>query len=76
MTIEEIANSDEYKSVITDYKDTCLWSATGYWHPQDAQQLDYLLTCIETYGDMDAYRRVGRIRKWLSRRSSRECSAS
>lgn len=65
MTVEEIVKTDEYRSVISDYKDTCLWSAAGYDHPTSRAQLDYLLGCIETYGDMAAFKRVGRIRKWL-----------
>jgi len=76
MTIEEIVRTDEYKSVIADYKDTCLWSATGYDSPCDKSQLDYLLTCIETYGDLSAFKRIGKIRQWLSPRSSPAYSGS
>jgi len=65
MTIEEIVQTDEYQSVIADYKDTCLWSATGYEHPHSRTQLDYLLGCIATYGDAAAFKRVGKIRQWL-----------
>lgn len=65
MSVEEIAKTEEYRSIIADYKDTCLWSAAGYDAPKSVAQLDYFLKCIETYGDMAAFKRTGRIRQWL-----------
>ena len=65
MTIEDIAKSKEYRSVVEDYRDTCLWFANNIFEPKDRRQLEQILSSIETYGDMAAYKRVGRIRKWL-----------
>jgi len=65
MEIEDIVRTPEYQSVVADYKDTCLWSAAECDHPKNRMQLDYVLRCIETYGDLLGYRRVGRIRQWL-----------
>ena len=65
MTIKEIAGSIEYRSVVNDYRDTCLWFASNVLDPKDRAQLEQVLSSIETYGDADAYRRVGRIRQWL-----------
>jgi len=65
MAVDEIARTDEYRSLIDDYKDTCLWSAADCYHPTDKCQVDYLLRSIETYGDMSAFKRAGRIRQWL-----------
>lgn len=65
MTIAEIAASPEYRSIINDYRDTCLWFAGDVMHPQTDVQLEQVLMSIETYGDMAAFKRVGRIRKWL-----------
>lgn len=67
MTIEEIVASPEYKSIINDYRDTCLWFAGDVLHPSTDVQLEQILTSIETYGDMLAFKRAGRIRKWLPR---------
>ena len=64
MTVEEIIKTPEYISVVDDYKDVCLWFAP--YHPHTGVQLEQILTSIERNGDLNAYKRVGRIRKWLS----------
>ena len=66
MTIKEIVESEDYKSVVKDYRDVCLWFADLSKPPQNEVQLEQVLSSIETYGDANAFRRVGRIREWLS----------
>lgn len=66
MTVEEIIQTPEYISVVDDYKDACLWFAPECHHPRTGVQLEQILTSIERNGDVNAYKRVGRIRKWLS----------
>ena len=65
MTVEEIANTIEYRSVIEDYRDTCLWFAGDVLHPKNRPQLELILSSIESNGDMASYKRVGKIRQWL-----------
>lgn len=65
MTIREIAESEEFRSVVNDYRDTCLWFANDVDHPSDRLQLEQILSSIEANGDAAAFRRVGRIRQWL-----------
>ena len=66
MTVEEIIRTDEYQSVVKDYRDVCLWFANGVERPSNEVQLEQVLSSIETYGDMNAFKRAGRIRQWLS----------
>lgn len=66
MTVEEIIRTPEYISVVDDYKDVCLWFSPACYHPHTGVQLEQILTSIERNGDLNAYKRVGRIRKWLS----------
>jgi len=66
MAFCEIIDSEDYKSVVRDYRRTCLWFANDAYHPQDEVQLEQILSAIEANGDMAAFKRVGRIRKWLS----------
>jgi hypothetical protein len=66
MTVEEIIQTPEYISVVDDYKDVCLWFSPECYHPHTGVQLEQILTSIERNGDLNAYKRVGRIRKWLS----------
>ena len=65
MTIREIIESQEFRSVVNDYRDTCLWFANNVEHPSDRLQLEQILSAIENNGDAAAFRRVGRIRQWL-----------
>lgn len=66
MALSEIIGSEEFKSVVRDYRQTCLWFANDAYHPQDDVQLEQILSAIESSGDMAAFKRVGRIRQWLS----------
>ena len=66
MTVEEIIKTPEYISVVDDYKDVCLWFSPECYHPHTGVQLEQILTSIERNGDINAYKWVGRIRKWLS----------
>ena len=65
MTIEDIVNSKEFQSVVEDYRGMCLWFAGDVLHPKNRVQMEQVLSAIEANGDMDAYKRVGRIRRWL-----------
>lgn len=66
MALWEIVESEDFKSVVRDYRQTCLWFANDVYHPRDEIQLEQILSAIESHGDMAAFKRVGRIRKWLS----------
>ena len=66
MTVKEIVDSEAFKSVVEDYRDVCLWFADLSKPPRNEVQLEQVLSSIETYGDAEAFKRVGRIRSWLS----------
>jgi len=65
MTIEEIVKTDYVKSAIADYRSMCFWNMAEDFYPKNREQLLIAVDCLEKYGNMDAYRRAGRIRKWL-----------
>lgn len=65
MEIKDIIATDEYKSIVEDYRGMCLWFASDPMHPKTASQLEWVLSSIESNGDMSAYKRAGRIRQWL-----------
>ena len=69
MSVQDIVNSEEFQSVVRDYRDVCLWFANGAERPADEIKLEQVLSSVETYGDMNAFKRVGRIRQWLSQDS-------
>ena len=65
MTIEEITKTDEFRSLVEEYRGMCLWFADDVLHPKSRVQMEQVLSSIEANGDMSAYKRVGRIRRWL-----------
>ncbi len=66
MTVQEMAQSKEYRDIVKEYRDTCLWFASDKVNePQDLRQIEMVLSSIEANGDMEAYKRVGKIHKWL-----------
>lgn len=67
MTVQEISDTVQYRTLVKDYRDTCLWFADGRLvdHPSDVRQLGMILASIESNGDANAFRRAGEIRQWL-----------
>ena len=73
MTVDEILQTQEWRSLINDYRTMCFWNVATDFLPQNERQLLFALDNLERYGTMDAYRSAGRIRKWLSHVSSQTC---
>lgn len=64
--VAEIAETPEYRSVVEDYRATCLWSMGDALHPRTREQIEQVLSAVERNGDLAGFRRAGEIRKWLS----------
>ena len=63
----EIAAID---ALVDRYRGRCLWFLRSDYYPTtDAERLR-LLTYIERYGDVAAYRQAGKLKRWLSQSSS------
>lgn len=73
MTVEEIIQTPEYRSLLDEYRDMCLWYMDRDFVPRTPQDLMAVLDGIDHHGTMDAYRRAGRIRTWLLQPSSQAC---
>lgn len=67
MTLKEITESEEYRSLVNDYSRSCLWFADEKLvrEPEADDQLQIVLSAIEANGDAEAFKRSGRIRQWL-----------
>ena len=65
-------NSKELRSLIDDYRGMCLWNFAEDFMPKDEQQVLFAVEALENYGDMNAYRKAGRIREWLSQASKQK----
>ena len=61
--------------IVDEYRDQCLWFLRQDYYPAtDADRLR-MLDYIERYGDLDAYRRAARLKRWLLQNSSAPSAA-
>ena len=57
-------------ALVDRYRDRCLWFLRHDYYPTTDPDRLRLLTYIEQYGDLAAYRQAGKLKRWLSQSSS------
>ena len=62
---------DELRELVDEYRTRCLWFLRPDLYPKTRDQALRMLGYIERYGDLEAFRRAGRIRQWLLQRLQR-----
>ena len=67
-----IAAVDE---IVDQYRDQCLWFLRRDYYPATNAERLRILDYIERYGDLDAYRRAARLKRWLLQSSSAPSAA-
>ena len=67
-----IAAIDE---IVEQYRHQCLWFLRSDYYPTTDVERLQVLDYIERYGDLEAYRRAGRLKRWLSQSSSASSAA-
>lgn len=60
----------EVDQLIEEYRDRCLWFLRLDYRPATREECLRALGYIERYGDLEGYRRAGRLKRWLLRSSS------
>lgn len=63
-------------ALVDEYRVRCLWSLRPDYYPRTVREQLSVLSTIERYGDLAAYRRVSTLRQWLSPSSSEASVAS
>lgn len=58
------------RSLVDDYRDRCLWFLRRDYYSSTPEEGLRVLAAIERQGDVQAFRRVAEIRRWLSTSSS------
>jgi len=61
--------------LVEQYRNRCLWFLRSDYYPASDTERLRVLGYIERYGDLEAYRRAGRLKRWLSQRSSASSAA-
>jgi hypothetical protein len=58
------------RDLAVQYRAQCLWFLRAEYYPTTAADAWQVLDYIQRYGDLDAFRRAGELKQWLSRNSS------
>ena len=61
--------------IVDQYRDQCLWFLRQDYYPATNAERLRILQYIERYGDLDAYRRAARLKRWLLQSSSAPSAA-
>ena len=56
--------------LVDEYRARCLWFLRPDYYPSSTAGRLRVLSYIERYGDLEAYRKAAKVRQWLSRPSS------
>ncbi|MEW5982084.1 MAG: hypothetical protein AB1806_06900 [Acidobacteriota bacterium] len=68
--------TDELRRLVDAYRSRCLWFlAPGYYPETDAEVLT-VLDHIQRHGDLEAFRRAGALKRWVSAPSSAASAGS
>jgi hypothetical protein len=66
----------ELDRLVEEYRSRCLWSLRPDFLPRTLGEAREALRQIESHGDLEAFRRVARIKPWLSPPSSATSAGS
>ena len=61
--------------LVEQYRDRCLWFLRRDYYPATHEERLRVLAYIERYGDLEAYRRAGTLKRWLLQTSSAPSAA-
>jgi hypothetical protein len=66
---------ENVRSLVDEYRSSCLWFMERDYYPGTDPQILRALEQIALHGDRRAFQEAARIRKWLSRISSEPSAA-
>ena len=58
------------RQLVDDYRARCLWFLKEDYYPMTAAERERVLQFIERHGDLQAFRRVTELRRWLLQQSN------
>jgi hypothetical protein len=62
--------------LVDEYRTRCLWFLRSDFYPSTSEERSRVLRHIESYGDREAFRKAGELRRWLSQSSNAPSAAS
>ena len=71
----DLGSDESLRALIDQYRARCLWFLREGYYPATTDEVLRVLDAIERHGDVDAFKRAGALRQWVSA-SSNAASAS
>jgi hypothetical protein len=56
---------DELRGLIDEYRSRCLWFLREDYYPRTRSEMLRVLARIQSHGDLDAFRKAGKLKRWL-----------
>jgi len=64
------------RALVDEYRARCLWFLEPGYYPSSSDDAVRVLDAIQRYGDLDAFKRAGAIREWVSAPTSAASAGS
>ena len=74
--VDRASVESELRRLVDEYRAMCLWFLREDYYPETHEERERILTLIGQHGDLRAFRRVARMRTWLSQDFSETSAAS
>lgn len=73
---DEVAFQQSLRELIDEYRSQCLWFLAPGYYPETREERLRILDSIGNTGDLQAFKRAGALKKWLSAASSESSAGS
>ena len=70
------AEETAFRALIEEYRDRCLWFLKPGYQPATVEEALRVLDTIQRHGDVEAFKRAGALRPWVSASFSARCASS
>ena len=64
------------ETIVDRYRGRCLWFLRPGYYPETVEEALRVLDSIERYGDREAFKRAGEVRRWLSQDTNAKSAGS
>lgn len=76
MPPRDSGSDDSLRALIDQYRTRCLWYMREGYYPTTNDEVLLVLDAIQRHGDVEAFKRAGVLRQWVSATSSAASASS
>lgn len=66
MLPRDMGSDDSLRALIDQYRTRCLWYMREGYYPTTNDEVLLVLDAIQRHGDVEAFKRAGVLRQWVS----------